>query len=725
MNAINQQENSYIPLTPRAQISGVPKVLIVDDLRENQRAIEAILEDLTAEFYTAYNGEEALSLTLRYDFAVILLDVMMPVMDGFETANLLRINQNTQHIPIIFITAADRTEEYEFKGYKAGAVDYLFKPIKPLTLESKVKVFLELEVQKQQLKKTLEDIDRLKRKNQLLLKSVGEGILGLDVMGKITFSNPAAQKLLASRERELENKSVLDFLILNNTEESSVAWEETEIFLKCSHGKMHHETLGVFRKKAGLPFPVEYNATPVYDEDKMVGMVLAFQDITERKRAEEQLHQLAQYDSLTGLNNRYSFQNLLGQSVARAIRNNSSIAVLFLDLDKFKTVNDSLGHEVGDFLLQEVALRIQACLRDGDVIGRIGGDEFTVILESISVARDIAAIAQKIIETISEPFNLRDHHIHIGVSIGIATYPESATDEETLMRCADIAMYKVKESGRNGYRFFTELMQKEVLAVLQMENRLRVALQLNQFLLYYQPKVDPFENKVVGFEALIRWRVGPDEFVSPGEFISKAEEMGVIVSIGNWIINESCRQVREWLDNGVIDESVSVAVNLSIKQMQNSSLVSTIQKSLDLYKLPSACIQLEITEGIMIDDIDRTIKMLDQFKTMGLKVSIDDFGTGYSSLNYLRRLPIDALKIDMSFVQALHEGEQSKAIVRAIISLSKNLGLTVIAEGVEDGEQLSFLKELECDLIQGYYFSKPLESHSVERFMKTSLSNLH
>ncbi|MFC3150987.1 EAL domain-containing protein [Litoribrevibacter euphylliae] len=713
----NQCEAYPVPLAPRKSVVSLPKILIVDDRKENQRAIEVILENLDAEFYSAFNGEEALSMSLRHNFAVVLMDVMMPVMDGFETANLMRINQRTKHTPIIFITAADRTDEFEYKGYQAGAVDYLFKPIKPSTLESKVKVFLDLEIQRQQLKETLEDIERLKRKNQLLLKSVGEGILGLDNEGLVTFSNPAAQKLLGCSEAELENQSVLDYLILGDSKSHSIEWKDAPIYRVCSEGKMYHETLGIFRKKVEGAFPTEYHATPIYDDNKLVGVVLAFQDITERKRAEEQLSQLAQYDSLTGLNNRYSFQNLLAQSISRAKRAGSSVALLFMDLDKFKIVNDTMGHEIGDYLLQDVAVRIRKCLRDGDVIGRIGGDEFTVVLESIHTARDIAAIAQKIIEFLGEPFYLRDHEIHIGISIGIATYPESAKDEEALMKCADIAMYKVKENGRNNFRFFTETMQQEVHYSLQLENRLRVALQLNQFLLYYQPKIDPYQQKVIGFEALLRWRVGSDEFISPSDFIPKAEEMGLIISIGRWVIEQSCRQFRAWLDAGIVDESMSMAINISIKQLQHQSLKSTIKECIETYQLPIGCLEIEVTESIMIDNVEHIIKLLAELQEMGIKISIDDFGTGYSSLNYLRRLPIDALKIDMSFVRALHEGEQSQAIVKAIVSLSEILGLTVIAEGVETEEQLEFLKGLECDFIQGYYYSKPLDETKAEAYL--------
>ncbi len=716
----NSCENHLVPLAPRSQVTKLPKVLIVDDRKENQRAIEIILENLDAEFYSAFNGEEALSLSLRHHFAVILMDVMMPVMDGFEAANLLRINQQTKHIPIIFITAADRTEEFEFKGYQAGAVDYLFKPIKPLTLESKVKVFLDLEQQRQQLKETLEHIERLKRKNQLLLKSVGEGILGLDNEGFITFSNPAAQKLLGCDEDALENTSILEFLILGDSLNHTVKWQDTLIYQSCSQGKRHHETLGIFKKNSEGAFPTEYTATPIYDQEEIVGVVLAFQDITERRRAEEQLSQLAQYDSLTGLNNRYSFQNLLAQAISRGKRTGTSVALLFMDLDKFKVVNDTMGHEIGDYLLQDVAVRIRKCLRDGDVIGRIGGDEFTIILESIHTARDIAAIAQKIIDTIREPFQLRDHEIHIGISIGIATYPESAHDEETLLKSADIAMYKVKENGRNGFRFFTESMQKEVHYSLQLENRLRVALQLDQFLLYYQPKVDPYKNQVVGFEALLRWCIGPNEFISPADFIPKAEEMGLIIPIGGWVIEEACRQFKEWLDKGLVDESMSIAINVSIKQLQHQSLKTKIRECLDTYQLPVGCLEIEVTESIMIEDVERIINLLKELRDMGLKVSIDDFGTGYSSLNYLRRLPIDALKIDMSFVRSLDEGEQSRAIVKTIVSLSENLNLIVIAEGVETEEQLLYLKTLNCDMVQGYYYSKPMEAQETERFLSAS-----
>lgn len=688
----------------------LPKVLIVDDHQENHRAIESILSHLDADIYYALSGFDALSLTLRHEFAVVLLDVMMPAMDGFETASLMRINEDTRNTPIIFITAMDPSDEYESKGYNVGAVDYMFKPIKPDTLAGKVNVFLELENQRRQLHQSLEDIRRLKNRNQLLLNSIGEGILGLSVDGEITFSNPAAENTLGYPEKDLLKKGITELLYVGDSDIPQISWQDTPLYQRCSQGLKYHESIGVFWNSDRELFPVEYTATPILDNEQFVGIVIAFQDITERRKTEEQLSRLAQYDTLTGLINRNAFGNQLRQALSRAHRNRSSVALLFLDLDKFKQVNDNLGHEIGDCLLQEAAVRLRECIRDGDLISRLGGDEFTVVLEAIHSGRNAAVVADKILEALRTPFCIRGHQVHIGASIGIATYPQSADDAESLMRCADIAMYKAKEEGRNKFRFFTDAMQKEVQETVSLENRLRGALGRDEFVLFYQPKVRSMTGELKGYEALIRWQPEDGAIVSPDSFITKSEEMGLIIPIGEWVFRTACQQLREWEKQ---TPGVTIAVNLSMRQLLSPDLLSRFEQILYETGAPASGIELEVTESMVMEDPALTIQTLTSMHQLGLKISIDDFGTGYSSLSLLRELPLDALKVDRSFIQEIGQSKQSETIVRAIIGLAHNLELKVIAEGVETAEQLSFLQDHQCDLIQGYYFCRPLPAEQV------------
>lgn len=685
-----------------------PNVLIVDDRRENHRAFEKILENLNANFYNAMNGEEALSLALRHPFAVILMDVMMPLMDGFETAAMLRVNQETLYTPIIFITAADRNDEFEFRGYEVGAVDYLFKPIKPITLESKVKVFLELTHQRDVISRTLDDMKRLKERHQLLLQSIGEGVIGIDEGGQIVFSNPASRKILGYNEQQMEGRRVDEIMCAGDAKVSALKWDHTRVYQECFKGNIYRDAMATFRKADGSVCPVEYTSTPVLENGTVTGVVMVFQDISERKKTEDRLIRLAQFDSLTGLTNRHAFTQLLAQVIARASRSQGKVALLFLDLNRFKQVNDNLGHEVGDLLLREVATRLKQSVREGDILSRLGGDEFTIVIESVNTVRNAVSVAQNVISSFEEPFYILEHEIHIGASIGIALFPDSALDTKALLKCADIAMYKAKEETRSSYSFFTSAMQDRVHSELRLENQLRQALRDNQFELYYQPKYNAMTQKIVGLEALIRWIKKDGSIVPPSEFMAKAEEMGIIIEMGEWVAYQACKQAKEWLDEGLLGDGISVAINVSMQQIHNSNITQTIVNALDAHRLPAQRLELEVTESIMMDDVPKSIRILQDFHDLNVKISVDDFGTGYSSLNYLHQLPLDALKIDKSFVQAIGQSRHSDDIVKAILALAHTLNLVVVAEGVETHEHLAFLQDHHCDVIQGFLFSKPL-----------------
>ncbi len=696
----------------------LPKVLIVDDTHDNHRAFNAILKEIDAEIVNVHSGEEALSLLLRQQFAVILLDVMMPGMDGYETANLIRINEDTKATPIIFVTAMEPNDENEQMGYGIGAVDFLFKPIKPQLLIGKVKVFIELERQRFKIRQALKDVQRLEKRNDLLLKSVGEGILGVDQTGTITFSNPAARSMLGYQEDEIDAIHFMDVVCSSSTNRYMPKWEDSDVYLQCINGLGHHESIGVFLKKNKVPFPVEFLATPIreFSDESFVGVVVAFQDVTERRKAEDKLARLAQIDTLTGLYNRYAFSKQLLQSIARNERQMSSLALLFIDLDNFKQVNDNLGHDIGDLLLHEVGIRLLNCVREGDVLSRIGGDEFTIILESLDNDRSAAIVAKKILQALAKPFEVRENEILVGASIGIATYPESASNGESLLRSADIAMYKAKQSGRNRYQFFTDAMQEEVSKELALEKSLRNAVIHEEFAVYFQPKVDPHTGVVMGSEALMRWTDTEGKFISPEVFIPKAEEMGIISDIGEWILSKSCQQMQAWIDAGTFTGNETIAVNLSMRQLVSPDLTNVVKKCLSDSGLPAKHLELEITESMMMHSPESTIELIQSLHCLGVHISLDDFGTGYSSLSYLRALPIDCLKVDKSFVQSLGQAN-SNVIVKAIVNLGKNLELNVVAEGVENDMQLNFLKQHGVDLIQGYYYSRPLPAHDFENYV--------
>jgi len=687
-----------------------PKILVVDDRPENHRAIEKILEYTDAEIHNAHSGMDALSLSLRHKFSVILLDVMMPNMDGFETATLLRVNEDTKTVPIIFITAADRSEEFEYKGYELGAVDYLFKPVNSHTLSSKVKILLQMEVQKEQLKQTLEDIQRLKNRNQLILNSVGEGIIGINKDGEIIFTNPAAEHILGMTEAQLKSLSILDILKTGNPTDGQLKWTKTPLYDKCRDGQAFHEPIAGFRHANSSILPIEYTATPIKENDRFIGVVIAFQDITERKKAEEQLVKLAQYDSLTGLLNRYAFGQSLTQALSRAKRSDKKLNLLFLDLDKFKQVNDTLSHEIGDCLLQEVAQRLKNVLRDGDILGRLGGDEFTIILETIENANvsNAATVCEKVITELDKPFYIHGHEVQIGASIGVAEYPTSATETDVLMRCADLAMYKAKDKGRNTYQFFTDEMQVAAEQALSLESQLKKAVINESFNLHYQPKVCLATGKTTGAEALLRWQDESNCFISPEVFVPKLEDLGLINTVGDWVLNRAAQDYMLINERFSGCDNFSLAINLSMKQLADPQIAKSILNTLNQFQLTGHQIEVEVTESMMMGDPETTISQLRKIHDLGVKIAIDDFGTGYSSLEYLQYFPIDTLKIDKSFTQRIGQCESSEKIVNAIVSLAKSLNLKIVAEGVETKEQCEYLRELECETIQGYYFSKPV-----------------
>ncbi len=447
-----------------------PKILVVDDLMENIRSMSRLLQDIDAEIYTAQSGFEALGLLLRHDFALILLDVMMPEMDGFETAELIRGNRNSLHTPIIFVTAADKEETFEFKGYDVGAVDYLFKPVQAHILLGKVRFFLELSRNKSLLEKSLYELERVKDHKELLLKSTAEGIISVDASGKISFANPAAKQLLRYDDDSILG---LDYADIQGLDQSLFPFAKSELYSAMLTQRSVQDDQQWFYRADGSSFPVEFNASPICNStSENKGMVLVFQDISERKETAEKLVYLAQYDSLTGLPNRALFSNLLGQAISRSDRHGHTLALLFLDLDRFKQVNDSLGHDAGDLLLKEVAQRLQSVTREGDTVSRLGGDEFTVILEEVcSESREAAMVAQKLITSMNKPFTIKGHEVLIGTSIGIALYPASdaVKSMESLLKCADMAMYLAKSRGRNNFQFYTTELQEQASKAIELE----------------------------------------------------------------------------------------------------------------------------------------------------------------------------------------------------------------------------------------------------------------
>lgn len=454
---------------------------------------------------------------------------------------------------------------------------------------------------------------------------------------------------------------------------------------------------------------------PLRDEHgAVIGVLGIYSDITERKDAERRLDYLAHYDSMTGLFNRVSLQGRLEQALATVRRERRTLAVMFIDLDRFKTINDSLGHVVGDELLIQVAGRLRESVRDSDIVARQGGDEFVVVLSDVEGAAGTVRVAEKILGTLRQPYYINGRELHSTPSIGVALYPTDGEDADTLMKNADVAMYQAKALGRNAIKFFAASENAVALERMQLESDLHVALDEGQFELHYQPQLDN-RSICIGFEALIRWRHPRDGLVSPARFIPVAEESGLIQEIGDWVIGEACRQLRAWRDEGLM--GICIAVNVSAAQLRSSTFVGGIEQVLKQYGLSGHDLELEVTESVAMHDPEISIRQLVALREQGVRLAIDDFGTGYSSLSYLKRLPIHSLKLDQSFVRDIETDPNDVAICAATIALAHSLGLTVVAEGVETKAQRDFLLMHRCDFLQGYLFSKPLPAEEAAAFV--------
>ncbi len=574
-------------------------------------------------------------------------------------------------------------------------------------------------------KRAEEALDRLSRQHEMVLKSAGEGIFGLDLHGRATFVNPAAAHMTGWDTKELLGRPLHD--ILHHTKPNGAPYplEECPIHAALEDGATRSRDDEVFWRKDGTSFPVDYVSTPILQEGEVVGSVVTFKDITERKALEEQLRHQAFHDPLSGLPNRALFMDRLEHTLTRANRRGSKVAVLFMDLDNFKVINDSLGHEVGDQLLLAVAERLEACLRPEDTAARLGGDEFTILVEEVDGVSDAVRVAERIAESLQSPFVLDQHEVFSTTSIGIALSSPLQEQPADLLRHADLAMYRAKHKGKARYEVFESSMGTEALERLSLENELRRALERGEFKVYYQPVVTLESRKIAGMEALVRWEHPTRGLLLPEVFLSVAEETGLIVRIGQWVLREACKQARAWQEQYPGTPPLTISVNLSTREFFHPELVAEV---LGESEIDPASLQLEITEGAMrsngTSSADRTLRKL---KHMGVQLAIDDFGLGYSSLSYLKRFPVDFLKIDRSFVEELgrapNGASKDKEIVKAMIDLTHALGLKVIAEGVETSEQLARLRNMKCDLAQGNYFSEPLPSEALAVILEQNLTD--
>ncbi|MEJ2622370.1 MAG: EAL domain-containing protein [Candidatus Thiodiazotropha sp.] len=541
------------------------------------------------------------------------------------------------------------------------------------------------------------------RMNATVFDTTAEGIMVTDEENRIKTVNPAFTRITGYSQEDVLGRTPH---ILSSGRHSKSFYED--LWESVLHkGYWSGEVWN--RRKDGSVFPEWLSISAIKGEHGVAKeFVAVFSDITKNKENEEQIRYQANYDALTGLPNRSLLSDRLNQAIVSAHRENWMLAVLFVDLDHFKVVNDTFGHVVGDELLQLVAARVKACLRESDTVARFGGDEFIILLQDVTEMDSVAIVASNIIEQITRVFSLYGREIYIGASIGITVYPDDAVNADSLLRNADMAMYQAKERGRNTYQFFTASMQQHTLERRQLELDLRQAIKRDELEIFYQPVVNPSLNKVVSVEALLRWHHPHRGMVSPAIFIPVAEDSGQIGPIGEWVLKRSCQQLKQWHDAGFSD--LKLAVNLSSRQRELGLEASFLQDVMDETGVTSDFITLEITESLLMRDTEEAMTWLSDFKALGVSLSVDDFGTGYSSLSYLKRFPVDAMKIDRSFVSELPDDIEDVTLVRTIVAMAQSLNLSLIAEGVETREQADFLVDAGCKNLQGFYFAKPMSA---------------
>jgi len=703
------------------------KVLVVDDDITARLLARQALGKENFTIIEAQDGIVALALFQAEQPDIVLLDVEMPGLNGFEVCEQLRRLPFGKLVPILMATGQDDVDSVRL-AYEAGATDFVTKPFNWKILAHRLRYMVRASDTTEQLQELQKSESRLGNAQRIARLGNWEWNLNNN---EIYLSEQLYQMM--GMRRGVGKPNYRAFI-------SKLPHDERKEFLRWMHGLVHgnqeelrqgcNHSIG---QSDGGYLNVQHQAEVFYDQNGVANMVSGtVLDVTELKQAQDKILQMAHFDSLTGLANRSVFRERVELAMERAKQQGHIGAVLFLDLDNFKRINDTYGHSIGDQLLQEVAKRLINTVRSSDsicdthshsannlnMIARLGGDEFTVLLPKISAIKNAEYVARRILNSMEFTINLSGHEFVVSTSIGIAIFPDHGEDVESLLKNVDAAMYYVKHAGKNGYELFVKSMNVVVKRRLEMENCLRRAIEDNELSVHYQPQVDIQSGRIIGVEALLRWNSAKLGIVSPVEFIPVAEETGLISPIGEWVLREACRQVKKWRDDGLPE--IRIAVNLSVGQFAKQSIDKLVSQVLLDTGLPVHCLELEITENMLMDDVEGSVDTLHKLKALGVYLAIDDFGTGYSSLSYLKRFPIDKLKVDRSFITHVTTDHGDACVTQAIIAMAHSMGLSVTAEGVEEASQLEFLRENNCEEVQGYYFSRPLAAADMEAFLHSS-----
>jgi len=692
------------------------KLLIVDDDLTLSFLVSEALEGAGFKVVDVNNGEDCLDNINSINPDIILLDVLMPGIDGYEVCKKIRQKEKFKHTPILMMTGMDDDASVQ-SAFHAGATDFVAKPFNMDLLLQRV---LYIARNGNVTKALVNSERRLEQAQQLAKLAYWEWNART---GAVYWSNSINNILEINPKDMSQNFQMLLNRVGDSDKELVQNWIQDAIGGNIRSSITHAATTTM-----GEVIHLHQQLKPDYDADgKLQHLYGSLLDVTEMHQAQNEIRKLAYYDVLTGLPNRVYFKDLLKRAVDNIRRYDRLGALLFIDLDNFKRINDTMGHHIGDLLLNNVAEAIQSVLRSTDVfacdanssqksIARLAGDEFTLILSEINQPEDAGIVAERLLARLKQPFEIEGNEVSVSASIGIAIIPQDGQSSEEYLRNSDIAMYTAKSEGKNTFKFFDQAMNLKAKHRMKMENALRNALDNNEFTLLYQPQIEIETGEMHGVEALIRWHSKELGFVPPLDFIPLAEETGMIIPIGNWVLKEACHQAKAWLDIGV--QLKRVAVNVSTRQFSQMGFDQVVQRTLNEADLPAHFLELEMTESLLMKQSDKAITMLNKLKQVGVGLSIDDFGTGYSSLAYLKQFPIDHIKIDKAFIDNVNADQSNAAIVKAVIAMASSMSLRVTAEGVENFEQLDFLRARLCTEAQGYYFSRPVDPAGVEDFAK-------
>jgi diguanylate cyclase (GGDEF)-like protein/PAS domain S-box-containing protein len=642
---------------------------------------------------------------------IILLDLGLPDAQGLEAVR--RAHAAAPSVPLVVLTGLD-DDSLAGRALQEGAQDYLIKgQIETRGLLRALRYAVERKIIEEAL--FVE-----KERAQVTLNSIGDAVICTDIVGNISFLNLVAEKMTGWSSHEAVGRAMAEVLqIVDSTSHETIP---NPMERAVEQDRTVHLPLNcLLIRRDGFEIPIEDSVSPIHDrEGQATGAVIVFRDVSVAQAMTLQMTHTAQHDFLTALPNRILLNDRVSQAITSAPRHMKKVAVLFLDLDGFKHINDSLGHPIGDKLLQSVAGRLVGCVRDSDTVSRQGGDEFVVLLSEVDEPEDAAITARRMLQTVAEAHSIDRHDLHVTASIGLSVYPDDGLDAETLIKNADTAMYQAKENGRQSYQFFKPAMNVRAVERQFIEEGLRRALERQEFALHYQPKINLRTGEITGAEALIRWTHPIRGAVSPAQFIPVAEDCGLILPIGNWVLHEACKQAQAWLDAGL--RLGTMAVNISAMEFRDEHFLEGVFAILKNTGLDPRFLELELTESVLMKHAESTESILKTLRARGVQLAVDDFGTGYSSLSYLRKFPIDALKIDQSFVRQITTAPDETSIVTAVISMGRNLKLRVVAEGVETQEELVFLQTHQCDEAQGYYFSRPVPPQQFAKLLQTGLS---